>query len=50
MTDPREREDGLLQHAWIRLLVAAWIIAILAVYLRLQIGRVLTMAGLLPGE
>lgn len=50
MTDPQERDSGLLRHAWIRLLVAAWIIAILAVYFQLQVGRVLAMAGLLPGE
>ena len=50
MTDPQERDAGLLQHAWVRLLVAAWIIAIIAVYFQLQVGRVLTMAGRLPGE
>ncbi len=48
MTDPQERAAGLLRRPWIRLLVAAWIIAILAVYFRLQIGRLLAMAGILP--
>lgn len=48
MTDPQERDSGLLRRPWIRLLVAAWVIAILAIYFRLQIGRVLAMAGILP--
>ena len=48
MTDPQERDAGLLRRPWIRLLIAAWIIAILAIYFRLQIDRVLAMAGLLP--
>jgi len=48
MTDPQERPAGLLRRPWIRLLVAAWIIAILAIYFQLQIGRVLAMAGILP--
>ena len=48
MTDSQERAAGLLRRPWIRLLVAAWVIAMLAIYFRLQFGRVLAMAGLLP--
>ena len=48
MTDSQERSAGPLRRPWIRLLVAAWVIAIIAIYFRLQIGRVLAMAGLLP--
>ena len=50
MTDPRERKAGLLEQPWIRLLVAVWVIGIVAIYLRLQVGRVLEMAGLLTGR
>ena len=49
MTDPQERAAGLLRHPWIRLLVAAWIIAILAIYFRLQFGRVLAIAPAATG-
>ncbi len=48
MSDLRDRRTGPLRHRFVRLLVAAWIIAVLAIYFRLQIMRVLTMAGLLP--
>ena len=34
-----------LDRWWLRLLVAAWMILILALYLRLQLHRVLEMYG-----
>jgi hypothetical protein len=48
VTEPEEKTGGLLDRWWARLLVAAWIVAVLAIYFRLQIMRVLTMAGVLP--
>lgn len=48
MTDSQERSAGLLGRPWVRLLVAAWVITIIAIYFQLQIGRVLAMWGLLP--
>jgi len=44
----RQRVRRLIDHWWVQLLVALWIIAILTNYFRLQFGRVLAMAGLLP--
>ncbi len=49
MTEPEEKAGGLLDRWWARLLVAAWIVAVLAIYFRLQIMRVLKMLGVVTG-
>ncbi len=39
---------SLLDSWWAKLAVAAWIILVIAVYFRLELERVLKMAGALP--
>ncbi len=48
MSEPEKEQAGLLDRWWVRLLVAAWLVAVVAIYFRFQIMGVLEMIGLLP--
>ncbi len=50
MSEPEEKTGGLLDRWWARLLVAAWLVAVVALYFGLQAMGVLEMMGLLPGR
>jgi hypothetical protein len=48
VSEPQENRPTLLDRWWVRLLVAAWVLAIVTIYFWRQIGRVLELAGVTP--
>ena len=48
MSQPRDRRPSLIQRWWVQFLVAVWILAIVIIYFRLQILRLLQIGGLKP--
>ncbi len=49
MTDKKHQRPKLIDRWWVRLLVAAWILAVVSVYLRLQLLRLLEITQV-PGR
>lgn len=49
MSEPEKKQAALLDRWWARLLAAAWLVAVVAIYFRSQIMRVLEMIGRPPG-
>jgi hypothetical protein len=47
MSEPGRQTRSLLDRWWVRLLVAAWIIAVIVVYFQRQVQRILELAGAL---